>query len=95
MSPAELGGFGGKQSVVVRSYPERQLPFEGSFVFGFRLFAWVGAACVFSTPEHGGSLKSQGGWILFIMDTCDVWMFGNWWQAAWPDCMAPSDPEPA
>ena len=23
---------------------------------------------MFSTPDEGGSLKSQGGWMLFIMD---------------------------
>ena len=51
--------------------------YEGWFVGGFRLFAWVGGARVFSTPEEGGSLTTQGGWLLFIMDTCSVWI--NWW----------------
>ena len=37
---------------------------------------------MFSTPEEGGSLTSQGGWLLFIMDTCGVWMFGNGWSLA-------------
>ena len=26
-----------------------------------------------------GSLKAHGGWIRFLMETCGVWMFGNWW----------------
>ena len=34
---------------------------------------------MFSTPEEGGSLRAHGGWILFIMDSCGVWMFGSWW----------------
>ena len=50
-------------------------PYEGWFIWG----SWVGGARVFSTPEEGGSLKTQGGWLLFIMDTCGVWMFGTWW----------------
>ena len=58
---------------------DEPLPYEGWWVWGFRLFAWVGGARVFSTPDEGGSLTSQGGWLLFIMDTCGVWMFGSWW----------------
>ena len=41
--------------------------------------AWAEGARVFSTPEHSGSLKVHGGWILFLEDTCGVWMFGSWW----------------
>ena len=57
---------------------DNPFPFEGWVGWGFRLFAWVGGARVFSTPDQGG--KSQGGWLLlFIVDTCGVWMFGSWW----------------
>ena len=71
--------FGADPNVSVTPPEGESLPLEGWFIWGFRLCAWVGGAHVFSTPAKGGRLKAHGGWIFFIMDTCGVWMFGNWW----------------
>ena len=58
------------------SRPSRELVF-----WGFRLLAWGGSVRIFSRPGSGGSLSLNGGWLLFLVDTFGVWMFGDWWPA--------------
>ena len=52
---------------------------ENWFFWGFRLLAWGGSVRIFSRPGSGGSLSLNGGWLLFLIDTFGVWMFGDWW----------------
>ena len=52
---------------------------ENWFFSGFRLLAWGGSVRIFSRPGSGGILTLNGGWLLFLIDTFGVWMFGDWW----------------
>ena len=56
------------------------------FFWGFRLLAWGGSYRVFSTPGSGGSLSLHGVWLLFLVDACGVWMFGDWWPSVATGC---------
>ena len=55
----------------------RAEPALGWFFWGFRLVAWFGGVRIFSKPGEGGSLSLHGGWLLFLVDACGVWMFGS------------------
>ena len=57
---------------------ESASPLKKWFVWGFRFIAWAGGARVFSTPDHSGSLKVHGGWLLFLVDMCGVGCSALW-----------------
>ena len=39
------------------------------------LFGWA-TLSIFSTPEQSGSLRTDGGWILYFTDQAGLWLFG-------------------
>ena len=74
--PTDLGGgFGTWRRFFLLQIPHpRAVP--GSF----------GASAIASTPGSGGSLSLNGGWLLFLVDACGVWMFGDWWPTVATGC---------
>ena len=45
------------------------------------LFGWA-ILSIFSTPEQSGSLRTDGGWILYFTDQAGLWFFGHYWPTA-------------
>ena len=45
------------------------------------LLGWTNLM-VFSTPEHKGSLGTEGGWALYLLDKVGVISFGRYWPVA-------------
>ena len=42
------------------------------------LFGWA-TLSIFSTPDQPGSLRTDGGWILYFTDQAGLWLFGHYW----------------
>ena len=78
LTPNSTSGGGTAQSGPTSS--------DNWFFWGFRLLAWGGSYRVFSTPGSGGSLSLNGAWLLFLVDACGVWMFGDWWPTVATGC---------
>ena len=45
------------------------------------LLGWTNLM-VFSTPDHKGSLGTEGGWALYLLDKVGVISFGRYWPVA-------------
>ena len=84
--PTELGGSFGSWTMgpgLLVQIPRLPLHHQGRhrpaiLRTGFSV-AWGGSVRIFSRPGSGGSLSLNGGWLLFLVDTFGVWMFGDWW----------------